>query len=122
MPNEASLIAYCGLDCSGCPIHRATLEPDVSRRQTMRAEIAGMCTEHYGMNLRPADVSDCDGCRVESGRLFSGCAQCQIRRCAMEKKLSSCAFCLDYPCEALQNHFLVDPAAKARLESMRSSP
>lgn len=113
-----AMIAYCGLACEPCPIHLATLEQDKFKQQAMRAEIAKICTEQYGMNLRAQDITDCDGCR-KSARLFSGCARCEIRKCAIERKLESCAFCDEYACEKLLRHFKADPSARTRLEKIR---
>jgi hypothetical protein len=113
------MIAYCGLDCQTCPIHLATLEPDDSKRKAMRVSIAHQCLEHYGINLSPEDVSDCDGCRSGTGRLFSGCARCEIRSCAINRNLESCAFCDDYGCEKLRHHFETDPTAEMRLKELR---
>lgn len=115
-------IAYCGLDCAGCPIHLATQEQNFARQHSMRAEITRLCSEQYGINLLPHDVTDCDGCRAQSGRLFSGCAKCEIRKCAAAKNLASCAFCAEYACEMLLRHFKTDPAARTRLEVMRGHP
>ena len=112
------MIAYCGLACNTCPIHLATLEPDPLKQQSMRASIAQTCVEQYGMNLRAQDISDCDGCRTGQ-RLFAGCASCEIRLCAIEQKLESCAFCRDYVCERLRKHFETDPAARTRLDALR---
>lgn len=113
------MIAYCGLDCEKCPIHLATLEPDRSKQLSMRLEIARICTQQYGMDLLPRDVTDCDGCSAQTERLFSGCARCEIRRCALDKNLTSCAICAEYACENLLKHFETDPGARTRLDSMR---
>ncbi len=115
------MIAYCGLDCGGCPIHLATLEQDRSKRQGMRLEIVRICSQQYGMDLLPKDVTDCEGCRSQKGNLFSGCARCEIRRCAIEKKLMSCAFCSEYACQKLLKHFETDPSARTRLENLRTT-
>jgi hypothetical protein len=115
-----SQIAYCGLDCSGCPIHLATLEPDAAKQHAMRVSIAHECFVQYGMNLLPGEVNDCDGCRANTGRLFSSCCNCEIRKCASAKELESCAFCSEYVCARLVEMFRSDPEAKSRLEKIRS--
>ena len=115
-----SQIAYCGLDCSACPIHLATLEPDAVKQYAMRVSIAHECFVHYGMKLQPEEVNDCDGCLANTGRLFSSCRNCEIRKCASAKELESCAFCEDYACELLDEMFRSDPEAKSRLEKIRS--
>ena len=112
------MIAYCGLKCDSCPIHIATLEQDKSRQETMRESIAEQCNKIYGMNLQFKDINDCDGCRANTGRLFSGCLNCEIKKCSIEKNVESCAFCSDYTCELLEKHFLLDSSAKARLDKI----
>jgi hypothetical protein len=114
-----TMIAYCGLTCNSCPIHLATIEQDKSRQQTMRESIAEQCSELYGMNLQLEDITDCDGCRAYSGRLFSGCLNCEIRECASQKNIASCAYCNDYACVKLNEHFSHDPTAQTRLEEIR---
>ncbi len=113
------MLAYCGLTCDTCPIHLATLEKDKSLQLTMRESIAEQCSELYGMTLQPEDITDCDGCRVNTGRIFTGCLNCEIRKCAVRKNIDSCAFCNDYPCEILVKNFSLDPGSKTRLEEIR---
>ena len=115
------IIAYCGLNCEGCPIFWATREQDTQKQNDMRVEIVRLTREHYGMEIRLEDVTDCDGCRAETGRLFSACAKCEIRACAQERKLDSCAYCADYACEKLQKLFATDASAKPRLEELRGT-
>jgi len=113
------MIAYCGLICDTCPIHLATLEQDDSRKQLMRISIAEQCSKIYGLNMQPEDVTDCDGCKAETGRLFSGCMNCEIRNCVKNRNLDGCAFCEAYACEKLGKHFDADPEAKRRLDKIR---
>lgn len=115
------MLAYCGLGCDTCPIHLATLEQDKSKQLIMRVAIAKIFSDHYGMNLQPKDINDCDGCRSETGRLFSGCRSCEIRNCAVERKLDSCAFCGEYACDKLRKFFESEPDAQKRLEALRSA-
>lgn len=112
-------IAYCGLLCDSCPIHLATFEKDKLKQQMMRELIAEQCSRYYGMDLHAADVTDCDGCTANTGRLFSGCSNCEIRKCVLQKSIESCAICDEYPCEILNKHFILDPEAKFRLDAMR---
>jgi hypothetical protein len=116
-----TMLAYCGLTCDSCPIYLATLEQDKSNQQTMRERIAEQCSEIYGMNMRPEDVTDCDGCRADTGRLFSGCMKCRIRKCARRHDIESCACCGDYACKKLKEHFTLDPDAQTRLEEIRQT-
>ena len=118
-PEMPRSIAYCGLSCDTCPIHLATLEPDPLLQQEMRISIARQCTEQYRMNLLAEDITDCDGCRANSVRLFSGCTNCLIRPCAISKQVINCAYCREYACDKLEAFFKQDPEAKRRLEEIR---
>ena len=115
------MIAYCGLVCDNCPLHLATIEEDKSVKKAMRESIADECSKHYGLNLQPEDINDSDGCRAVSGRIFSGCLSYEIRKCAIAKNIESCAFCGDYACDSLKEHFLLDPGAQSRLEGIRNN-
>jgi hypothetical protein len=115
------MMAYCGLECGNCPIHLATYEKDSIRQQEMRVSIASFCREHYGMDLQSEDITDCDGCRSDTGRIFSGCLNCEIRKCAIERDLESCAYCTDYACDKLKDFFSRDPGAQANLERLRNA-
>lgn len=112
-------LAFCGLDCGTCPIHLATLEEDPDVKAGMRIEIADMLARIYSSIPKPDIISDCDGCRIINGRLFTGCLNCIIRKCAMDKSLENCAYCSNYPCDILKRHFASDPGAKANLEMIR---
>jgi len=114
------IVAYCGLVCQGCPIYWASRETDAEKRQKLRIEIAQICNKQYRLELKPEDITDCDGCRAESGRLFSGCLKCDIRKCARQMGLENCAHCNEYVCEKLQQFFVNDPGAKTRLDAVRS--
>lgn len=115
----AELIAYCGLACHTCPIFLATRQENKVEQRRMRAEISQMLSEQYGMNYQPEEINDCDGCCTEVGRLFLGCKDCLIRKCAREKELASCAYCAEYACERLEVFFSSEPSAKLRLDEMR---
>jgi len=112
-------LAYCGLICHTCAIYLATREQDLKKQREMRAEIARQIEKHYGQACKPEDVTDCDGCKADTGRLFSGCRTCQMRKCATDKGIENCAYCDDYPCEALEKLFTTDREARKRLDAIR---
>ena len=115
------MIAYCGLTCDSCTIYLATLEQDKLSQQTMRKAIAEQCSRIYGIQLQADDQMDCDGCRTEAGRLFSGCLSCEIRECASLKKIKNCAYCGEFACVRLKKHSSIDPGAEANLEEIRKT-
>lgn len=115
------LMAYCGLRCDSCPIYLATRETDPQEQARKKVGIAELAREHYKMDLKLEDITDCDGCRTSTGRLFSGCRKCEIRKCAREREYPTCAHCPEYPCDKLQKFFATDPDARRSLEDIRSS-
>ena len=115
----ATRVSYCGLSCETCPIYVATRESDKDKQAKMRAEIADMCTKHYGVNYEAKDINDCDGCR-SGGHLFFGCDDCRIRNCAIARDIETCAQCHEYICAELEGFFVKDPAARDRLNQIKS--
>jgi Ni,Fe-hydrogenase III small subunit len=111
-------IAYCGLACESCPIHLATLEKDDSVKANMRIEIAEQLARIYKTTPKPEIITDCDGCKATGGRLFTGCIDCEIRKCAIVKQVINCAYCGEYACDKLRRHFAIDPGAQVRLEEI----
>ena len=114
------IVAYCGLTCISCPIYWATREQDYEKQQKMRTRIAQLCNEHYGSDLKVGNITDCDGCRTETGSLFAGCRNCEIRKCARQREFLTCAHCPEYICEKLQKLFDTDPTGKFWLEAIKS--
>ncbi len=113
------IIAYCGLNCETCPIHVATLEPDKAIQSEMRNSIAKKCNEVYNIQMDAEEITDCDGCKANTGRIFNGCIDCEIQKCATARNMESCGLCPDFPCEMLEHHFIHDPASRVRLEEIR---
>jgi hypothetical protein len=96
------------------------MEIDQEKRDSIRASVAALCRDKYGMEISVEDVTDCDGCRSEGRRLFSGCAQSKIRSCIEGRGLASCAYCESYGCDLLQTQWKLDPEAKLRLNQLRT--
>jgi hypothetical protein len=114
------VITYCGLTCQSCPIYLATRQENKKEQARMRAEIVEVCKKRYGINYKLDDITDCDGCRTEGGRLFSPSKNCAIRKCAREKELENCAYCTEYACGKLETFFSTETTAKTRLDAIRS--
>jgi hypothetical protein len=117
----AEMVAYCGLTCQNCPIYLATRQENKEEQLRTRTEIVRLCKEHYGMQYELTDITDCDGCRTEGGRLFSACKTCVMRNCARKKGLENCAYCPEYACKELRSFFEKDPGAKTRLDEIRTA-
>lgn len=120
----SEMIAYCGLNCVTCQIYMATREKNAVKQRQMREQIVIAIKEYLGEEKRLEEITDCDGCRAQGGRLYSGCQKCKIRKCASEKKLENCAYCSEYPCEQLIKFFDSEgeqAGAKGRLDAIKAA-
>jgi hypothetical protein len=113
---EKKMIAKCGLVCSECPAYIATQKND----DALRAETAKKWSEMFKSDIKPSDIN-CDGCQSESARLFSYCQTCEIRKCAREKKVETCAACPEYSCAKLDAFLAQVPEARKVLEGLRNT-
>ncbi len=111
---EKKMIAACGITCCDCPAYIATQKND----DALRAETAKKWSEMFKADIKPADIN-CDGCPTDSSRLFNYCASCEIRKCAREKKVATCAACPEYSCKKLDDFLAQVPEARAMLEELR---
>jgi hypothetical protein len=109
------IISRCGLVCSECPAFIATIEDD----DKQRAEVAELWSKQFAMEVKPEDVN-CVGC-LAAGVHSSYCGMCEIRKCAIEKGLDSCAMCDDYACEKLENVLSMEPSCRERLDEIRKA-
>ncbi len=113
-------VAFCGLICHTCPIFLASRQKNKQEQAKMRAAIVQQCREHYGLIYKLDDITDCDGCRTESGRLFPASKKCHIRKCASQKGIENCAYCAEYACAELESFLSAEPSAQARLTEIRN--
>ena len=95
-----TLYGVCGLLCSGCPAYEATQANDAAKI----AATAKEWSKTYQADIRPEHVW-CEGCTTP-GRKCMHCAECELRRCAQARTLSSCADCSDYSACTLLAGFL----------------
>jgi len=108
------MIAKCGLVCTECPAYIATQKND----DVLREETAKKWSAMFKADIKAGDIN-CDGCQSEGPRLFQHCNECEFRKCAREKKVSTCAACPEYACEKLEAFLVQVPEAKAVLEGLR---
>jgi len=104
------LIACCGIDCECCDAYIATIENDTIRRE----ETAQKWSEMFGATI-PAEAIDCAGCRTE-GVKFSHCADCEIRKCVIEKGFDTCGDCEELDtCQTISQILQNVPGVKENL-------
>jgi len=111
----AEMMSFCGLLCNECGAFIATENDD----DTKRAEVAETWSKQYDTDVNPADIN-CDGCLSDGLRLFSHCKVCEIRKCAKERGIVSCAHCDEYACEKLEKMLQMVPDARKRLDQIKS--
>ena len=109
------IIAYCGLICNECPIFITTLEND----QQKKVELANQYTsEDY--KVTQEDINCC-GCTSTGSNVFKFCLECDIRLCGIQKEISNCAYCGEYPCIKLDKPFENAPQNKMLLDEIKRS-
>lgn len=109
------IVAYCGLVCSECPTYKATQTND----NKARAKIAEEWSREYQHTFKAEDIN-CNGCLAVGNVQFSYCKVCEIRKCGSDRKVLNCAYCVEYPCDKLNNFHARVVEAKAKLDAIRS--
>lgn len=107
------MTAYCGLVCTNCPTYLATQANDDNARK----KTVAFYEKKFGFKLKPEDIN-CDGCLSTGGKLIGYCQSCEIRKCGLDKKVSSCAACDEQPCEKLKRFHDFSPDAKASFDAL----
>lgn len=69
---------YCGLYCASCPMY---METESGKQQEQ-------------------GLPGCNGCK--SSNVAQWCRECDIKKCARDKKLDNCSECDSYPCDVLE--------------------
>jgi len=85
------MIGYCGYNCHLCPAR--------SDDPTLRQELVEGWKRLYGHENYTAENVQCCGCKGDGATADK---ECQVRPCAQEKGLESCADCEDFACPKLK--------------------
>ncbi len=108
------IIACCGLDCSKCDAHIATVTND----NELLIKTIEKWKAHYNIPDIAPEQLKCTGCREEGIKMIH-CSQCGIRNCAAAKGLQTCAGCeLLEKCNLIEKIHNYDPTALANLKSL----
>jgi Protein of unknown function (DUF3795) len=113
------MIAFCGLNCTGCDAFPANRSRMTLAEKKTAAEKWSQLYGH-GRTIKPEEM-ECDGCLSAGGKLWNRCRNCEVRKCGQEKKVKNCAYCRDYPCEKLNEIFIIAPLGKDTLEIIRKN-
>lgn len=112
----SELLAICGLDCAACPAYIAHNTLDRALQEKTAKEWA----QQFKFDFTP-EMIDCVGCTVAGGPHIGHCAECEMRKCGLEKKVQNCAYCAEYPCAVIGKFIENVPPAKANLEEVRAA-
>ena len=110
------MIAFCGIECTGCPAFIAYKTDD----NELRKKTAEDWSKAFNADIPPEAVN-CVGCLAPTGIKISYCQECEIRKCSLEKQVENCAHCVDYVCDKLKKWFENAPDAKKTLEEIHQS-
>ena len=90
-------MAYCGFDCGGCPMYRATVDNDDALKEELIKKFSAPEKQ-----LTKEDIC-CYGCKGDVRYVHPYCNDCFIRCCAIEHGIgSNCGECIDYPCAEIE--------------------
>lgn len=82
------LIGICGLDCEKCDAYIATRNND----QSLREKTAKLWSELNHASILPEHII-CEGCRMNGAKTVFCSSLCEIRKCAVTKKMETCGSC-----------------------------
>lgn len=85
-----NMTAPCGLDCFNCPVYLANTDEKIREMVAARLNI-------------PIEKAICQGCRNEGGviAVIGRNKPCYIYQCILEKEISFCYDCAEFPCDYL---------------------
>ena len=88
---EKKHFAYCGYDCSKCPVYKETENKNLGQLKKIL------------FNNNPNETLEtigCYGCKSNKSINYM-CVNCLIRQCSIIKGVDNCGLCNDFPCEKL---------------------
>jgi hypothetical protein len=110
------MIGYCGLDCEQCEAFIATRNSD----DALRIRVAEEWARLYHAPIKPEHIN-CTGCQSTGVKTYYCEQLCEIRKCARQRAVSTCADCSDYACAVLNAFLQAAPQARTRLEALRKT-
>ncbi|MFH1885871.1 MAG: DUF3795 domain-containing protein [Pseudomonadota bacterium] len=94
---EKDLLAPCGLYCGVCAVLIATREDNEKFKERLVGVYKGKIPGSEDLSVK--DIH-CEGCLSE--RPFGFCQSCPIKDCALERGLTGCHQCREWPCMMIE--------------------
>lgn len=108
----AEILSYCGYRCDLCPAYHENLESDEDRERVREDWIK------YYNHEAEIDEVECKGCMAGPRE---GNPNCQVRPCAIDKGVATCAECSEFACEMIVRQMnAIVPIAEKHAGSMSS--
>ena len=95
-------LAACGIDCNECASYKVTTEHNLKSAELMLPWFRGqgLIGENEGAEAVVKYAPFCTGCWNIAGDCYwTGCNNCNLRICCIEKQINHCGECSDFPCE-----------------------
>lgn len=106
------LIGYCGLDCEKCDAYIATINDD----QALREKTAKLWSKLNNAPILPEHIN-CEGCRMNGVKTVFCDSLCGIRKCALNKCVSTCGDCSELEtCPTVRGILENNPSALKNLK------
>ncbi|MBQ1685737.1 MAG: DUF3795 domain-containing protein [Clostridia bacterium] len=109
-------MAYCGFDCGGCPMFRATVDDD--------AELRAKLIEKYSTPEKQLTADDvkCFGCKAAERYVHPYCNECAIRCCAVSHGIGfNCGECAEYPCGEIVRRIPENGQSRANMDEVNAN-
>jgi hypothetical protein len=94
------LLTRCGYRCDLCLAYKGNVD-----KEDRRAELSDGWEKYFGFRI-PADKIYCEGCMTPGNPKLIDSA-CPVRPCVIKKGLNNCSQCPQYPCETINQRFVV---------------
>ena len=85
----------CGYRCDLCKAYA----PNVNKSDQREKQVQVWNKYYGGFDESAFEGAYCDGCRCEKSNAKRIDMGCPVRKCVIEKELSHCGNCGDYPCD-----------------------
>ena len=110
---DYSKFSYCGLECNACDLFKATQANDVQEKKRLAKEWFDIEEKDF-----KAEIFFCHTCKVEDKPHNQFQQTCNVRACAKEKALLTCAHCDELPnCD--KEFWTKWPQVKEKIDGMR---
>lgn len=90
--------AYCGINCTTCPLYIATTTNDDSMKETLMAKWGKLYNHSFDIK-----EMECYGCK--SNVKFYKCKNCNITACNISNGIETCTKCTNHPCERINKFY-----------------